>query len=160
MVPIAPVSLGLWRRWALWVCAAAPAAVYVAFVLATGAGADAWAQLTSRVGLAQVGVIAYATQWFLFGGVVLGWLAAWLAGREAPLARALGALALLGVPVGFMAVIAQWGLFHVPSFVLFGAVLGAALSTVHRPQSHVQPQRAGGQVGGGGVRGALAVGYK
>jgi hypothetical protein len=158
MVPIALLLLGEWRRVWLWVSAAAPAACYLAFLLAAGAAPDAWAQMRSQEGMLGVAFVQYAATWFFPGGILLGWVAAWLARRAAPFLSVAGALVQCGIPVFFMAAIAKGMHFSEPAFLLFGAVVGAALCDMLRRR--VARLRVAGLLLGLGWTASISFGYQ
>lgn len=132
MPPLFLLALGDWRRPRYWVAAAVPGLLYVAYLLASGAFADAFAQLTSQTGIVSTGVFSYLT-YVVALGVAAGAVSMILisAGDRLPLvsegiAKALGSLGLVGIPAGFITVGMIIDALSLVSFGVFGILLGAA----------------------------------
>ncbi len=132
MPPLFLLALGDWRTLRYWIATAVPGLLYVAYLLVSGAFADAFAQLTSQTGIVSAGIFSYLTYAVALGvaaGVVSMLLIS--AGDRLPLvseglAKAAGSLALAGLPAGFIVVGMIIDALSLVSFGIFGIMLGAA----------------------------------
>ena len=132
MPPLFLLALGDWRRPRYWIATAVPGLLYVAYLLVSGAFPDAFAQLTSQTGIVSTGVFSYLTYAVALG--VAAGIASMLliyAADRLPLvgenlAKALGSLALVGIPAAFITAGMIMDALSLVSFGIFGILLGAA----------------------------------
>lgn len=131
MPPLFLLVLGDWRRPKYLLASAIPGLLYIAYLLATGALPDAYAQLTSQTGIFEAGVISYLNYAVVLGAVA-GAAAALpmvAGGRLSPgrarLAEAAGGLALIGLPAAFITAGMIIDGLSTVAFGVFGIMSGA-----------------------------------
>lgn len=134
MAPLFLLVLGDWRRPGYWVAAAIPGLLYVAYLLATGALPDAFAQLTSQTSIVSAGVISYLN-YAVVVGFVTGAASSLLlvAGGRPPLGgsggarlpEAAGSVALAGLPIVFITAGMVLDSLSTIAFGIFGMAFGA-----------------------------------
>lgn len=132
MPPLFLLILGDWRRPKYLLASALPGLLYVAYLLATGAFPDAYAQLTSQTGVFSAGVTSYVLNYAVLLGAFAGVVSALpiVAGRRffperARLAEAAGALALLGLPAASITIGMIIDGLSTAAFGIFGVMSGA-----------------------------------
>lgn len=131
MPPLFLLVLGDWRRPKYLLASAIPGLLYIAYLLATGAFPDAYAQLTSQTGIFSVGVISYLNYAVALGAVagaatalpmVVGER---LSPERARLAEAASGIALVGLPAAFITVGMIIESLSTVAFGIFGIMSGA-----------------------------------
>jgi hypothetical protein len=133
VAPLSVLLLGDWREKKYWLAITMPAAVYCAYLLATGSLSEAILQMTSQTGFVSTGVFSYLNYGTLLG-VLAGYCATFLLTTSSVpmlhaerLPRYVGAALLTAMPAFFIAVGLYRGSLGIISFSIFGMVVGAVL---------------------------------
>ncbi len=137
--PAAAVLLGHWRRLPIWISWGAPALLYGMWLLSLGAFEDAVIQMSVHTDLSSKGIVAYLSRPSFAWGIMAGyWLWSNLtrrgksqfrgAGWDGTRAAVLGGTGLAAGAVAGAVFMEHGRYVGVPSFAVFGAVLGVLLS--------------------------------
>lgn len=136
VAPLSVLLLGDWREKKYWLTIALPAAVYCAYLLATGSFSEAVVQLASQSGIVSTGIGSYLNLGILLG-IVAGYSSMFLLSTSTlqlpsirPVSRYAGASLLTVVPAFFIAVGLYRGTLGTVSFGVVGMVLGIVLYRV------------------------------
>lgn len=136
VAPLFLLVLGDWRRPKYLLAAAVPGLLYIAYLLASGAFPDAYAQLTSQTGILSAGILSYLNYAVALGGVLglaltlplvaTGGLSLDRLPARPGVVRGTGALSLFGVPAAFTTLGMIVDALSTVAFGIFGMALGAA----------------------------------
>ncbi|CAA9459784.1 MAG: hypothetical protein AVDCRST_MAG28-3056 [uncultured Rubrobacteraceae bacterium] len=144
VAPLSVLLLGDWREKKYWLTIALPAAVYCAYLVATGSLSEAVLQLASQSGIVSTGVGSYLNLGILLG-ILAGYGSMFLLSTSTlplphiePISRYVGACLLTIVPAFFIAVGLYRGTLGTVSFGVVGMVLGIVLYRVSSRVTRVE----------------------
>jgi hypothetical protein len=133
MAPLSILLMGDWREKKYWLTIALPAALYCAYLLATGAFSEASLQLASQSSILSTGVVSYLNYGTLLG-ILTGYCSMFLLSTSTvPLPGARRATRYVGASLLTImpAIVIAIGLYRASlatvSFGVFGMVLGVTL---------------------------------